>query len=83
MKATPLESSTFKVKVLISHLLGEVTEVFCSKLSKSPESLVFVKAGTLDLSDSHHKNCLNWSLLLRETLTIEKFSSRWLGQTFR
>lgn len=26
----------FEVKVLISHLLGEVTEVFCLKLIKSP-----------------------------------------------
>lgn len=36
-------------QVLISHLLGEVTEVFCSKLITSPEPLIFVTAGTLDL----------------------------------
>lgn len=34
-------------------------------------------------SDSHHSNCLTWSLHLRETLTTAKFPSRWLGQPFR
>lgn len=74
------ESFTFEVKVLISHLLDKVTEVF-SKLIKSPEPLIFVTAGTLGLSDSHHRNCQNWSLHLRQTLTERKIFKQMVGST--
>lgn len=47
MRAPSQESSTFEVKVLISHLLGKVTEVFSSKLIKSSEPLIFVTTGSL------------------------------------
>lgn len=47
VRAPPQESSTFEVKVLISHLLGKVTEVFSSKPIKSPEPLTFVTTGSL------------------------------------
>lgn len=74
------ESSTFEVKVLISHLLDKVTEVF-SKLIKSPEPLIFVTAGMLGLSDSHHRDCQNWSLHLRQTLTESKIFKQIVGST--
>lgn len=76
LQGTSPREFQFEVKVLISHLLGEVTEVFCLKLIKSPEPLTFVTASKLGLSDSYHRNCLNPSLHLRETLTIARFSSR-------
>ena len=81
MSAPTQEIATFEVKVPISHLPGKVIEVFFSKLIKSPEPLIFDTTGSLTFQMVTCRNCLNWSLYLRETLTKSKISKQMVEST--